>query len=224
MIPPVGGWPVDDDSRPVLIGLTGPIGCGKSTVARILADIGAFVIDADELAREATAAGSPALPEIRERFGDEVFDAKDALDRAALARIVFEDTAALADLERIVHPRVRILVDSLLKKATSERSPLAVVEAIKLVDGGLAARCDEVWLIDCAAATQRARMLARGASSDDVERRLATQGEGLAARVAAQLDGRVPVRTISTEGSLDETRERVEEALADALDRPITTR
>ncbi len=185
MIPPIDGWPHGDDSRTVLIGITGPIGCGKSTVAGFLRDIGGVVIDADDLAREATKPGAPSLAEIRQRFGDDVFDADGALDRSALARIVFADAAALADLERIVHPRVRTLVDERLAAATRERAPFAVVEAIKLVEGGLAERCDEVWIVDCATATQRARMSGRGSSPDDIERRLATQGDDLAQRLAA---------------------------------------
>jgi dephospho-CoA kinase len=221
MIPPIGGWQEDDDSAPVLIGLTGPIGCGKSTVAGFLRDIGGVVIDADELAREATAPGTAALPHIRERFGDGVFDADGVLDRAALARIVFADAAALADLERIVHPEVRSLVEQRLAAATRERAPFAVIEAIKLVEGGLAERCAEVWIVVCDAQTQRARLSGRGATSDDIARRLATQGDDLPQRLADQLAGRVTVRTLGTNGTLDDTRELVEDMLADALDRPL---
>ena len=224
MIPPIGGWPADDDSRPVLIGLTGPIGCGKSTVAGLLGEIGGTVIDADDLAREATGPNSPALPEIRQRFGDGVFDADGGLNRQALAALVFSDAEALADLERIVHPRVRLLVEERVERATRDRVPFVVVEAIKLVEGGLADRCDEVWIVDCSPATQRARLTGRGARSDDIERRLSTQGDGLAARLAAQLDGRVPAQRLSTEGTLDETRDLVEELLAVALDRPRARR
>jgi dephospho-CoA kinase len=223
MIPPMEGWPKDDDSRPVLIGLTGPIGCGKSTVAGFLRDIGGVVVDADDLAREATAPASAALPEIRQRFGDAVFGADGKLDRRALADIVFADHAALADLERIVHPRVRVLVDERLEVAKRERVPFVVVEAIKLVEAGLADRCDEVWIVDCDASTQRARLSGRGAASDDIERRVSAQGPDLVQRLQAQLDGRVPARIVRTDDSLDATRDLVEDYLAAALDRPITT-
>jgi len=223
MIPSLEGWPADDASKPVLIGLTGPIGCGKSTVAGFMRDVGGLVIDADDLAREATAANTPALPEIRQRFGDGVFAADGALDRGALAKIVFNDAAALADLERIVHPRVRVLVDVRLETAVRERVPFVVIEAIKLVEGGLADRCDEVWIVTCQPATQRARMSGRGATADDIQRRLATQGEDLAARLEHELAGRPTfVRRLATDGSLDATRELVEDALAEALDRPIS--
>jgi len=220
VIPPIGGWTADDDSPTVLIGLTGPIGCGKSTVAGLLAEIGGAVIDADDLARDATGPNSPALPEIRQRFGDSVFNDQGALDREALATLVFSDAEALADLEQIVHPRVRVLVEEAIERQTRDRVPFVVIEAIKLVEGGLADRCDEVWIVDCSPVTQRARLTGRGARPDDIERRLSTQGDDLAARLAAQLDGRVAVQRLSTEGTLDETRELVEELLAVALDRP----
>jgi dephospho-CoA kinase len=198
--------------RPLTIGLTGPIGCGKSTVARMLADLGAVVVDADALAREATAPGEPALERIRERFGPHVFAPDGSFDRAAMAAIVFADPGALDDLEAIVHPQVRRRVEEALERAQAGGALFVAIEAIKLVEGGLADRCDEVWLVDCTAETQRERALARGIAPDDLERRLATQGSDLAERLA-----RRATRRISTEGTLDETRERVEDALADAL-------
>ena len=211
---------------PLLIGLTGPIGCGKSTVARILGDIGGTVIDADALARQATEPDRPTLPLIRERFGDQVFTADGALDRAALASVVFEDAQALVDLERIVHPEVRRSLEHELDEAAATETPFVVIEAIKLVEGGLADRCDEVWLIECAAETQRARLIGRGAAEEDADSRIAAQGAALVERLEATLAGRPDsdgtgaprVRRVSTEGSLAQTTERTEDALADALD------
>jgi dephospho-CoA kinase len=213
----------NDDARsgrPVLIGLTGPIACGKTAIGRMLSEIGGTVIDADQLAREATATGSSALPEIRTRFGSAVF-AGEELDRAALARIVFADAGALRDLEAIVHPRVRALVEQRFEAAAHEGSPFVAIEAIKLVEGGLAERCDEVWLVECSPAAQRARLADRGLPADDAERRLIAQGEHLGDRLAAALEGRVPVRRISTDGPREQTRDVVEEALAEVLDRQI---
>jgi dephospho-CoA kinase len=201
---------------PLVIGLTGPIGCGKSTVAQLLAEIGATVIDADAVARRATEPGTPALPAIRARFGDAVFGADGTLDRAALARLVFADQPALAELERIVHPHVRQLIEAELRDAAAEGTPVVAIEAIKLVEGGLAERCDEVWLIECAPATQRARLAGRGVEPADAEQRLAAQGSDLVERLAARL-GERPHRRLSSEGTLEETRRRVEDALADAL-------
>jgi hypothetical protein len=96
--------------------------------------------------------------------------------------------------------------------------PFVALEAIKLVEGGLADRCDEVWLVECSVATQRARLAHRGTAPDDVERRLATQGPDLVERLTGLLGSRPGIRRVSTEGSMDETRAIVEDALADALE------
>jgi dephospho-CoA kinase len=196
----------------VVIGLTGPIGCGKSTVADVLRSLGGVAIDADDLARDVTAPGQPAVAAIGRRFGDAVVSEAGVLDRAALAAIVFDDTAALADLEAIVHPGVRRLIEARLERAEREGDPFVVIEAIKLIEAGLAQRCDEVWLIDCAADVQRDRLLRRGMEPADVERRLAMQGPGLADRLASHAD-----RRIDTSGSRESLRERVEDALAEVL-------
>jgi dephospho-CoA kinase len=206
-----------DGRQPLLIGLSGPMGCGKSTVARMLGELGGTVIDADRIARRATEPGARAMSEIRRRFGEDVFAADGTLDRARLAEVVFSDRGALADLESIVHPHVRRMVDSRLVDAARNGVPFVVLEAIKLVEGGLAERCDEVWLVDCARGTQRRRLAERGFRPDDVERRLAAQGPRLTDRLAARLGGRAGIRRISTDGTLEQTRDAVEHALADAL-------
>jgi dephospho-CoA kinase len=198
--------------RPLRIGLTGPIGCGKSSVARWLAQAGGTVVDADELARASTAVGEPALERIRERFGDDVFAPDGGLDRSALARIVFEDPEALRDLERIVHPDVRRRIEAAVAAAEAREVPFVVVEAIKLVEAGYAKECDEVWLVVCAPATQRARLAARGFEQADLERRLSAQGPDLVERLSP-----AATRRLVTEGTLAETRSLVETALHAAL-------
>lgn len=204
---------------PLLIGITGPIGCGKSTVAGMLAELGGTVIDADVLARRATDPGRPTLGAIRDRFGDRVFLPNGELDRAAMAAVVFNDAAALADLERIVHPEVRQMAEQELQAAAEDDAPFVVIEAIRLVEGGLAGRCDEVWLIDCEPQTQRARMLARGSRAEDTDRRIEAQGADLVGRLAGLLKGGRPrVRLITTDGSLAEVGERMEDALAEAFE------
>jgi dephospho-CoA kinase len=194
----------------IRIGLTGPIGCGKSTVASWLEELGATVVDADDVAREVTARGQPAHDAILARFGDTVRDDEGGLDRRALAALVFDDPAALADLERIVHPAVRPRIVAAVDAATDAGAPAVVVEAIKLVEGGLAALCDEVWLVTCDPAVQRERMLDRGMAAEDADRRLAAQ-LGLSERLRP-----AATRVIDTSGTEATTRASVAAAWAAA--------
>jgi dephospho-CoA kinase len=186
--------------RTVRIGLTGPIGCGKSTAARWLATHGAVVVDADEVARDVTAPGQAAHDAVLARFGDDVRGPDGSLDRAALARIVFADPAQLAALEAIVHPAVRPAILAAIDAADAAAAPAVVIEAIKLVEGGLAELCDEVWLVTCEDRAQRERLLARGADAQDADRRIATQGDIVARlRPAAS-------RVLDTSGPEADTR------------------
>lgn len=197
--------------RAVRIGLTGPIGCGKSQVARWLAERGAVVIDADQVARAVTAPGEPAHDAVIRRFGPAVTAADGTLDRAALARLVFADEARLRQLEAIVHPAVRPRILEAIAAGDAAHAPAVVIEAIKLVEGGLATVCDEVWLVTCDGATQRARLLARGMASDDAERRIAAQA-GLSDRLTS-----AATRILDTSGDAARTREAVEALFRAAL-------
>ena len=197
--------------RTVRVGITGPIGCGKSQVLRWLAEAGAVVVDADQVARDVTAPGEPAHDAVIRRFGPLVTGPDGTLDRAALARLVFADAEALADLEAIVHPAVRPRILRAIAGAESAGAPLVAIEAIKLVEGGLAALCDEVWLVTCDAAAQRERLLARGTAPDDADRRIAAQA-GLAARLAPSA-----TRIVDTSGTAEAARAAVESLLRVAL-------
>lgn len=162
--------------RPLRLGLTGPIGCGKSTVAAWLAERPeVMAIDADRLARDVLAPGTAETAAVFARFGDGLRTADGSLDRAALGRIVFADAHALRDLESIVHPAVRVRVLDALDVAARTGVAAVVIEAIKLVDGGLAALCDDVWLVTCGSAVQRSRIVGRGMSPADAEARIAAQ-------------------------------------------------
>ena len=168
---------------PVIVGLTGPIGCGKSTVARSLAAKGALVIDADAVARDVSASGTPAHDEILVAFGDAVRRPDGTVDRAALARIVFADPDQLRRLEAIIHPRVRPAIRARLEDARATGAPAVAIEAIKLVEGGLAELCDVVVLVDCEPAEQLRRLEGRGMAVDDARRRIDAQ-RGIRERLA----------------------------------------
>jgi dephospho-CoA kinase len=199
-------------TRALRIGLTGPIGCGKSTIASWLRDAGGVTVDADRLAHEVTDRDEPTLPLIRARFGDRVFNEDGSLDRAALADIVFEDATALRDLEAIVHPAVRSRIEDEVARADASGAPFVAIEAIKLVEAGYARECDEVWLIECAPVEQAQRLRARGVAAEDATRRIAAQGDDLAERLAESA-----TRRISTNGKPAETRSAVESALQEAV-------
>jgi dephospho-CoA kinase len=155
------------------------------------------VVDADVVARSVR--GEPAIAErIVARFG--------SADPSELARHVFGDETALRDLEAIVHPAVRPRILAAIEAAEQAGAPAVAIEAIKLVEGGLAELCDEVWLVFCDPNAQRERLLGRGVPSDDARRRVEAQGR-LLGRVRP-----VATRVIDTSGSLGATRLAVDEA------------
>ena len=197
--------------RTLRIGLTGPIGCGKSTVAAWLAGAGAAVVDADVVAREVTEPGEPALAAILVAFGPTVRRPDGSLDRAALAAIVFRDAGALRRLEAIVHPAVRPRLLARVEAAEAAGAEAVAIEAIKLVEGGLAELCDEVWLITCGPEAQRGRLAKRGMDGADADRRIESQAD-LGARV-----GPHATRTIATDGPPDATQAKVRAAFDEAL-------
>lgn len=196
----------------VRIGLTGPIGCGKSTVAGWLGERpGVVVIDADRVARAVVEPGQPALEAIVARFGTDVRRDDGTLDRAALGRIVFSDPAALHDLEAITHPAVRLRILDAIAAAERDSADAVVIEAIRLVEGGLADMCDEVWLVTCDPATQRERLAARGYAASEMDARIESQ-HGLDQRLRPRA-----TQVIDTDASAEVTRAIVERRLGEAL-------
>jgi dephospho-CoA kinase len=158
----------------VVVGLTGGIASGKSTVATLLADRGAVVVDADVLAREVVAPGAPLLDQVVERFGDRVLAPDGSLDRAALGRVVFADPVARKDLEALIHPAVRRRAEQLEASAPSGSVVVHVIPL--LVETGQAGRFDLVVVVDADEATQLRRIRTRDSLDEQAAR----------ARIAAQ--------------------------------------
>lgn len=125
-----------------VIGLTGNIGTGKSVVRKMLEHLGAYGIDADALANRAIARGAPGYDQVLTEFGRWILGADQQIDRLRLGRLVFSDPTALVRLEAIIHPLVRQAIDILVRRS---RHGVIVIEAIKLLEAGLAEKCDSVW-------------------------------------------------------------------------------
>jgi dephospho-CoA kinase len=155
------------------VGLTGGVGSGKSTVARLLAGHGAVIIDADTVAREVVAPGTPGFAAVVGRFGDGVTRPDGYLDRSALAAIVFNDETARRDLNRIVHP----LVGSRTAELAASAPPDAVVvhDIPLLVENGLAAGFDAVVVVEAAPTVRVERLRRRGVGEQDARARMAAQ-------------------------------------------------
>jgi dephospho-CoA kinase len=149
-----------------LIGLTGGIASGKSTVARRLVELGATLVDADVLAREVVEPGQPALAEIAETFGPGVLTEVGSLDRTALGELVFADTGARARLEAITHPRIAELTTTRVASALAGGAPLVVVDIPLLFEKNREGGFDGVLVVWCDAAVQQRRLMARDGISE----------------------------------------------------------
>ena len=155
----------------MIVGLTGGIATGKSTVAKFLRALEAVVVDADQVSRDVVRPGTPGLAAIIARFGPSVL-AKDAtLDRTKLRAIVMSDTALRRQLEAITHPLIRAEITTRVQTAITSGAPSVFVEAALLVETGSASLYPHLWVVTCTAATQRARLMAREGCDEQTARR-----------------------------------------------------
>lgn len=191
-------WPAK-----VIIGLTGNIATGKSAVMRMAAERGALTLDADNIVH-AILDGDPSMQAaIAVAFGEHLRRRDGSIDRAALGAIVFEDPAALRDLEMLVHPAVRLEV---VRRIEASDTPVVMVEAIKLLEGEIAELCDQVWVTRCPRGVQMQRLLVcRGMDEEAAMARIDAQDPQEAKVARADV-------VIDTEGLMAETKEQVDRA------------
>ena len=193
-------------SAPYRIGLTGNIATGKSTVGRMLASLGAELIDADRVAHAVMAPGGSAYAGVVDAFGPGVVDDAGEIDRRALGRIVFADSEALKRLEALVHPAV---IDEVNQRIARSAAPAVVVEAIKLLESGMAESYGAIWVTTCSEETQLARLMeTRGLSREDALVRIRAQAP------QAEKVHRADI-VVDTEETLAATRAQVEVAWTD---------
>ena len=164
------------ENKPYIIGLTGGIACGKSTVAEYLEKQGVFVIDADAISHEVTAPGGEALAPIAEAFGQGVFLPDGQLNRRALGELVFSDAGLRRTLEGIIHPLVQRRIVQAIREAGQKGEKAAVLNVPLLFETGMDALCDECWVVSLDRETQIKRLMARDAlSASEAEKRIESQ-------------------------------------------------
>jgi dephospho-CoA kinase len=188
-----------------LIGLTGPMGSGKTTVAAMLRELGAKVLDADAIVHDEQLRGTVGYSAIVQTFGTKVLGEDKEIDRSKLAAEVFGDPAKLRRLEQILHPRVIARV--LEARAMLPDDAVLVVEAIKLLEGELRKVCDRIWVVVAPRETMIERLASRGMGEREATLRLAQQLAEDQFRAAADA-------VIENDGDRGRTLERVRDAWA----------
>ena len=187
------------------VGLTGGVASGKSTVAALLRELGAVVVDSDVLAREVVEPGTPGLAAVVEAFGPDVLTADGTLDRPALGAVVFGDEAARRRLEAILHPLIRARAAEL--EAAAPEGTVVVHDIPLLVETGQADRFDAVLVVDVPVETQVERMVRdRGMSREDALARVAAQADREQRLAAA-------THVVDNTGTREDLRDRVTEVL-----------
>jgi dephospho-CoA kinase len=184
----------------LVVGLTGGIGAGKSTVAQFFAELGALVIDADQLARLAIERGTDGFADVMLRFGDEVIVNGD-IDRKKLAEIVFSDAQARKDLEAIIHPRVQALFAEAV--ADLDADDILIYEIPLLVETGAASKFDYIVTVESELELRKARLLKKGLYISQIEKRMASQATPEAREAIAD-------RVIRNDGDEDSLLRQVE--------------
>ncbi len=173
------------DAPPCIVGLTGGIATGKSTVSRLLVARGAALIDADQVARDVVQPGTAGLTAVLQHFGEHLRLSTGELDRRALGALVFSDRAQLRALEQLLHPMIRAAIDARITQLRNQTSAPILIDAALLVEMQVHQRCDVVVVVRCGVETQLRRLMARdGLDEASARLRLAAQATD-AVRLAA---------------------------------------
>lgn len=194
--------------RKLVLGITGNIASGKSTVVGMVKEFGAIHFDADLVYRELVGSGKPLLHALAEHFGDEIVAADGSLDRKALGAIVFADPAKLAELDALTHPAVMAEID---RRADAVERGVVVIDAVKLIESGHADHCDAVWVVVARPDVQMTRLMIRN-KLDVLEARRRIDAQPPIAAKLERAD-----RVIDNSGSLDDTHLQVIAAWNDLL-------
>ena len=189
-----------------VLGLTGGVGMGKSTAARLLKKVGLPVVDSDDLALEAVQPGTEGLAEIADEFGEGFLKADGSLDRDKMASTVFQDEAARKRLEAIIHPRVRTVWEKQIDQWREQKRPVGVVVIPLLFEVDLQDSFDAVLCVACTAGTQRARLRERKWSDAEITARIAAQME-----IAQKMD--LADHVLWNEGAPDQLGEQLKGVL-----------
>jgi len=206
----------------VIVGLTGGIGSGKSTVAELLGERGAHVVDADRIAHEVYAPGTVGFDRIVERFGEEIVGEDGTIDRARLGAIVFRDETALAELNAIVHPLVREEVTrGIAEIIADDPDSVIVIEAALMTETGWSGGAGRLWTVVAEPATVADRLVRlRGMDPDEVRRRMAAQTDNETRRRSAsrviENNGSVLDLEAEVQAAWTELQEEIEQAHAAA--------
>ena len=180
-----------DPGHTFVLGLTGGIACGKSTVSQHLASLGARILDGDRVARDVVAVGQPGLADIASHFGAEMLLADGTLDRPRLGQRIFSDDAARATLNALLHPRIAAQLVAQVAQARAEGVQVCVLDVPLLLEMAVDLPCDAVWTVECPPGLQVERIVARnGLSVVEALRRVTSQwsSEQRAARADVVLD------------------------------------
>ena len=190
----------------IIYGLTGGVGMGKSTAAKILEERGVSVVDSDELARQVVEPGQPALDEIIDQFGDGFIDSAGRLDRAKMAQQVFGDDTVREQLEAIIHPRVRVQWQRNIYEWREQQISAGVVVIPLLFEVETQDQFDVVLCVACSASTQRERLRQRKWGEEQISARIASQMDVVEKMKLAD-------HVLWNEGNLDVLREQINSIL-----------